>query len=64
MPRLKKIAIKGFSSFGEQVIINFPVNKPVILIRENNSEKSNIIRAIELMFGEFHPKYKKPMAQV
>lgn len=59
MPRLKQIAIEGFRSIGEQVVINFPVNKPVVLIGENNSGKSNIIRAIELMFGEFHPKYKK-----
>ncbi|MBK6479456.1 MAG: AAA family ATPase [Saprospiraceae bacterium] len=46
-------------SISEQVVINFPENKPVVLIGENNSGKSNIIRAIELMFGEFHPKYKK-----
>ncbi|MEY4126207.1 MAG: hypothetical protein RL737_396 [Bacteroidota bacterium] len=59
MPRLKQISIEGFRSIGEQIVINFPVNKPVVLIGENNSGKSNIIRAIELMFGEFHPKYKK-----
>ncbi len=59
MPRLKQITIEGFRSISEQVVINFPENKPVVLIGENNSGKSNIIRAIELMFGEFHPKYKK-----
>jgi putative ATP-dependent endonuclease of OLD family len=59
MPRLKQITIEGFRSIAEQVVINFPENKPVILIGENNSGKSNIIRAIELMFGEFHPKYKR-----
>lgn len=59
MPRLKKITIEGFRSISEQVVINFPENKPVVLIGENNSGKSNIIRAIELMFGEFHPKFKK-----
>ncbi|MCF0055387.1 ATP-dependent endonuclease [Dyadobacter sp. CY356] len=59
MPRLKQIIIEGFRSISDQVVINFPENKPVVLIGENNSGKSNIIRAIELMFGEFHPKYKK-----
>ncbi len=59
MPRLKQITIEGFRSISEQVVINFLDNKPVVLIGENNSGKSNIIRAIELMFGEFHPKYKK-----
>ncbi len=59
MPRLQQITIEGFRSIAEQVVINFPDNKPVVLIGENNSGKSNIIRAIELMFGEFHPKYKK-----
>ena len=59
MPRLKQLAIEGFRSISDQVIINFPENQPTVLIGENNSGKSNIIRAIELMFGEFHPKYKK-----
>lgn len=39
--------------------IEFPEKMPLVLIGENNSGKSNIIRAIELLFGEFHPKYKK-----
>ncbi|EKB50224.1 ATP-dependent nuclease [Cecembia lonarensis] len=58
-PRLRQITIEGFRSVNDQIVINFPVNQPVVLIGENNSGKSNIIRAIELMFGEFHPKYKK-----
>lgn len=59
MPRLKQITIEGFRSISDQVVINFPEDQPTVLIGENNSGKSNIIRAIELMFGEFHPKYKK-----
>lgn len=59
MPRLKQIAIEGFRSISDQLVINFPENMPVVLIGENNCGKSNIIRAIELMFGEYHPKYKK-----
>lgn len=58
-PRLKQIAIEGFRSIEDQIVIDFPENQPLVLIGENNSGKSNIIRAIELMFGEFHPKFKK-----
>lgn len=59
MAKLNQITIEGFRSIADQVVVNFPKNKPVVIIGENNSGKSNIIRAIELMFGEFHPKYKK-----
>jgi putative ATP-dependent endonuclease of OLD family len=60
MPRLKSISIENFRSIGESPVeIDFPENTPIILIGENNSGKSNIARALELMFGEFHPKYKK-----
>ncbi len=58
-PRLRQIAIEGFRSINDQIVIDFPENQPLVLIGENNSGKSNIIRAIELMFGEFHPKFKK-----
>ncbi len=59
MPKLKSISIENFRSIGnEPAVIRFFQKKPVIIIGENNSGKTNIIRAIELMFGEFHPKYK------
>ncbi|MDB4199230.1 AAA family ATPase [Polaribacter sp.] len=60
MQRLKSITIENFRSVGEEPIeITFKDNCPTILLGENNAGKSNIIRAIELLFGEFHPKYKK-----
>lgn len=60
MQRLRSITIENFRSIGEEPIeINFKDNCPTILLGENNAGKSNIIRAIELLFGEFHPKYKK-----
>ncbi len=58
MARLTKITIENYRSIGEQVSISLPQNKPVIFIGENNSGKTNIIRAIDLIFGEYHPKYK------
>ena len=60
-PRLRQIAIEGFRSIDDQIVINFPENQPTVLIGENNSGKSNIIR-IELMFGgSFTPSIKSLM---
>lgn len=58
MARLEKISIEGYRSIQHPVEIRFPRNMPVVLIGENNSGKSNIVRAIDLIFGQFHPKYK------
>ncbi len=60
MAKLKSITIENYRSIGNKpVTIEFPENQPVILIGENNSGKTNIIRAIEILFGEWHPKYKE-----
>src|SRR5690554_7656605 len=60
MPRLEEITIENFRSIGDEPIyIKFHQNMPITFVGENNAGKSNIIRAIELMFGEFHPKFKK-----
>lgn len=59
MPRIEEVSIAGFRSIGDKVILKFPEKMPIVLIGENNAGKSNIIRAIDLLFGEFHPKYKK-----
>lgn len=60
MSRLKEITIENYRSIGsDPITIKFPKNTPVTLIGENNAGKSNIIRAVEFMFGEFHPKYQK-----
>lgn len=59
MARLESLTIENFRSIQDPVTISFPRRKPAILLGENNAGKSNIIRALELMFGEFHPKFKK-----
>ena len=60
MQRLKKITVENYRSIGEEPIeIKFPSDCPTILLGENNAGKSNLIRSIELLFGEYHPKYKK-----
>jgi len=60
MAKLKSITIENYRSIGgNSITIDFPENQPVILIGENNSGKTNIIRAIDILFGEWHPKYKE-----
>jgi putative ATP-dependent endonuclease of OLD family len=58
MARLKEFSIENYKSIGEQITIKFPENAPIVLIGENNAGKSNIVRAIDLLFGDFHPAYK------
>jgi putative ATP-dependent endonuclease of OLD family len=59
MARLDSLTIENFRSIQHPVTIRFPRRKPTILLGENNAGKSNIIRALELMFGEYHPKFKR-----
>ncbi|MDI3541041.1 MAG: putative ATP-dependent endonuclease of the family [Thermosediminibacterales bacterium] len=49
--RLKRFTIKNFRSI-ENIIIDFPLNKPVALFGPNNAGKSNIFRALEYFLGE------------
>lgn len=58
MARLEKIIIEGYRSIQHPVEIKFPNNRPVVLIGENNAGKSNIVRAIDILFGQYYPKYK------
>lgn len=55
MARLEKIIIEGYRSIQHPVEIKFPNNMPVVLIGENNAGKSNIVRAIDILFGEQWP---------
>lgn len=57
MAKLGNIKIKQFRSI-EEVILNFPKDKPLILIGENNTGKSNIVAAIDLLLGENHPGFR------
>ncbi|WP_372590325.1 AAA family ATPase [Fervidobacterium pennivorans subsp. carthaginiensis] len=60
MIRLKSIFIKNYRSIGsEGITIEFPENQPVVIIGENNSGKTNILRAVDVLFGEWNPKYKE-----
>jgi len=55
MARLVKLYIEGFRSIRDPIEIKFPANVPVVLIGENNAGKSNIVRALDLLLGEWWP---------
>jgi putative ATP-dependent endonuclease of OLD family len=60
MARVSKLTIKGYRSVGNRIEIVFPKNKPLVLVGENNGGKSNIIRALNQMLGQFSPAYHDP----
>lgn len=55
MARLDKIIIEGYRSIKHPVEIVFSRDMPIVLIGENNAGKSNIVNAIEILFGERWP---------
>jgi putative ATP-dependent endonuclease of the OLD family len=59
-PRLDAFAIKGYRSIDGWLKIRMPEGEPLVLIGENNAGKSNILRALNLLFGEFWPGSHKP----
>lgn len=59
-PRLKKLSIRGYRSIDGYQHVYFPSAKPLVLIGENNAGKSNIIRALDLLFGDRWPSSHQP----
>jgi predicted ATP-dependent endonuclease of OLD family len=60
MGRLTKVSIAGFRSVKDQICIDFPDKMPVVLVGENNAGKSNIVRAIDLVLGEWYAGTREP----
>ncbi len=60
MARLTEIRIKGYRSIKGIATIKLPQGVPLVLVGENNAGKSNIIRALDLILGEFWPGNKEP----
>ncbi|MEW6285395.1 MAG: AAA family ATPase [Chloroflexota bacterium] len=58
--RLKLCTIEGYKSIRNQIVIRFPKDTPLILVGENNSGKSNIISALDLLLGERWPGTREP----
>src|SRR4030042_6452594 len=60
MARVTELTIKGYRSIKDKISIRFPKNTPVVLVGENNAGKSNIVRALDLVLGEFWPGNREP----
>ena len=60
MARIKSLSIKGYRSIKDKIELRFPKNVPLVLVGENNAGKTNILRAIDLVLGEFWPGSKEP----
>jgi putative ATP-dependent endonuclease of OLD family len=60
MARVTELTIKGYRSIKDKITIRFPKNTPVVLVGENNAGKSNIVRALDLVLGEFWPGNREP----
>ena len=58
--RITYLEIENFRSIHQRVRIDLPANSPLILIGENNSGKSNILRALDLIAGESWPGSREP----
>ena len=60
MARITSLSIKGYRSIKDKIELRFPKNVPLVLVGENNAGKTNILRAIDLVLGEFWPGSKEP----
>ena len=59
MAKVSKINIRQYKSIKELELV-FPEKKPLILVGENNVGKSNILKAIDLVLGEYWPRSYEP----
>ncbi len=60
MGRVRSLQIAGYRSVRDDILMTFPENTPVVLVGENNSGKSNIVRALDLVLGESWPGSHNP----
>lgn len=56
VPRIEKIGVRNLRSVGnEWVTVRFPEEGTLVLLGENNAGKSNITRALDVLFGDMWP---------
>ena len=60
MGRVKSLSIQNYRSIGENILINFPENVPLVPVGENNLGKSNIVRSLDLRLREMWPGSHEP----
>lgn len=58
--RIQWCKIKGYKSIRDEITITFPEGRPLVLVGENNSGKSNIVSALDLILGEYWPGTREP----
>ena len=58
MAKLRSITIENYRSISDPLELYFPDKQPLVIIGENNAGKSNIIKAIDMLFGESWPGTK------
>jgi len=58
--RISRLTVTNFRSIKEPVELEFPRNAPLVLLGPNNSGKSSIVRALELIAGETWPNSFDP----
>ena len=58
--RIVSLEVEGYRSISEPIEVRFPRGKPLVLLGENNAGKSNIVRALDLILGEFWPGNHEP----
>ena len=55
-PRIERLTVRNLRSVGEhRASIRFPASGVLVLLGENNAGKSNLTRAVEILFGEQWP---------
>lgn len=60
MGRIRSLQVSGYRSVRDDLLLTFPENMPIVLVGENNSGKSNIVRALDLILGESFPGSHSP----
>lgn len=55
-PRIERLRVRNLRSVGaDWVTVNFPETGTLVLLGENNAGKSNITRALDILFGDMWP---------
>ena len=63
MATLVSITLENYRSIQDPLQIKFPRSRPVILLGENNAGKSNIVKGVNLLLGNFWPGSHDPEDQ-
>src|SRR5687768_16395638 len=60
MATLLSFTLENYRSIQDPLELKFPGNKPLVLLGENNSGKSNIVKGLNLILGSFWPGSHDP----